>query len=254
MSPTSGDGFDEVSAQPWVERWDALMTLHLPWRDEALTTASRLMEALGATGPLLDLGCGTASFAAGVLDRESDRSVTVLEWDLVMLALARARLGGRARVVEADLTSERWSSGLGQDFDAVVSCAVLHILDRSRYRTVAAELFSILRPGGVFVDIDEMPLPPDAPRLAREGAGLRQEQIGRRLAEGAEDFPAWLAAVSVEAGIRPLLQLRKQRLGAWRDGQVADADERRHALLAVGFTEVQVMECRLDTAMLVAVR
>src|SRR5205823_11736614 len=51
----------------------------------------------------------------------------------------------------ADLTDDAWRDGLPAPFDAVLSGYAIHHLDDARKRQVYAQIYSLLRPGGVFI-------------------------------------------------------------------------------------------------------
>lgn len=247
--------WDESATRSWIGRWDDVMAGYVPWREDSYALVLEVLERLGATDRVLDLGCGTGSFTRRLLDRRPGCVVTAMDWDPVMLALARVSLRGRASVIEADLASPGWGMGMGMvgAFDAVVTCAVLHMVDASRYGTVVESAAGVLRPGSVFVDVDEMPLHPSSGRLGGVCAGLRQDGADEHF-ESHEDFRAWMEDLQRDPQVAPLLGLRELRFGSRRDGRVARADERIRALRAAGFTEVDVVERRLDMAVLVAIR
>lgn len=249
--------WDAATAARWAGRWDAVMAGYLPWREEVFDLVFDVLGQLDADRRVLDLGCGAASFTRRLLARNPASDVVALDWDPLMLALAESELRGRATVHEADVAAPGWASGVGERFDAIVTCAALHMVDAARYRDVVAEVAVALRPGGVFVDIDEMPPHPSSPTLAGSSARLRQSAIDSRFAGGREDFGAWLADLSSQPEVAPLLGLRTQRFDRPADGQdvrVARADERAAALLDAGFVEATVIDRRYDTAVLVALR
>lgn len=118
--------------------------------------AGAFRSALGAdgSGRLLDVGSGPGSIAfrlAGVF-----REVVGLDPDPGMIAeadrLAYERGVGNARFVQA--VAEDLPYGLGE-FDVVTFGASFHWMDRER---VAEAVRTMLRPGGVAVQIDSGPL------------------------------------------------------------------------------------------------
>jgi len=239
------------TALPWVQRWDTLMTGFWPWRAEVQQTVVELLDRLGVSGRVLELGAGPGSFAVRLAGRPSD--VVAMDWDPLVLGLARAHLAGRATVFEADLTQRGWASGVHGRFDAVVTSAVLHMVEASAYKAIAGEVASVLRPGGVFVDVDEMPLGPCIARLATVAAGLREARATAWFSSHHEDFQTWMTDLRAQPQSAPLLALQRDRFGSRVARRVARADERVAALRTVGFTEAVVVERRLDTAVVMAV-
>lgn len=230
------------------------MAGHVPWRGQAQTTALDVLEHQGALGRVVDLGCGPGSFTRAVLARRRGSAVTAVDHDPLMLALARASLGGRAAVLDADLGAPHWPAALPGPVDAVVACAVLHMVDASDYAAAVTTIASALRPGGLFVDVDEVPLPPSSGRLAEVVAQVRQQHLEARAAEGHEDFRAWMQGLRAQPEVSSLVPLRDQRLAGRPEVRVAHRDERAGALRRAGFTEVAEVHRTLDTAVLVAVR
>jgi len=251
-NPVTGPAWSAETARVWVERWDTMMTGFWPWRSDVQQTVVDLLHRLGASGQVLELGCGPGSFAAHLAARGSD--VLAVDRDPLMVGLARAHLAGRATVAEMDVTDAGWGARSDRRFDAVVTSAVLHMLDASRYTAAVREVAAVLRPHGVFVDVDEMPLAPCNGRLAATAVGMRESQTEAWFSSGNEGFAAWMEELRRQPQSRPLLSLQASRSGARVDGRVARADERVAALRAAGFVEAAVLERRLDTAVVVAVR
>jgi SAM-dependent methyltransferase len=103
---------------------------------------------------VLDLGCGDGRLSELVLGcRPSVDEVVAVDISPPMLDLARARLGGDARV---DIRT--WDLGdpltpLGP-FDLVVSGFAIHHLDHGRKQALFREVAAQLRPGGVFANLE----------------------------------------------------------------------------------------------------
>jgi SAM-dependent methyltransferase len=111
-----------------------------------------------------DLGCGGGALARAVLARFPDARATLLDVSEPMLAAARAALAGHApapRFVLADLVAPSWRAGVAGDapFDAVLSGYAIHHLPDARKRTLYAEIFALLAPGGVFVNVEHVASP-----------------------------------------------------------------------------------------------
>jgi cyclopropane fatty-acyl-phospholipid synthase-like methyltransferase len=75
-----------------------------------------------------------------------------------MLAAARKRFAGAAGVELVDHNLARPLPELGR-FDAVVSLMAIHHLDDQRKRSLFAEVFELLEPGGVFADFEHVTSP-----------------------------------------------------------------------------------------------
>ena len=116
---------------------------------------AELVEALPATVErVLDLGCGDGRLIALVLGaRPALAAAFGLDSSPPMLDLARERFQDDARVViEAhDLNDPLPQPG---PFDVVVSGFAVHHLAHERKRQLFREIAAILRPGGVFANLE----------------------------------------------------------------------------------------------------
>ena len=122
----------------------ALMAKLLPFcRDEPVT--------------LLDIGAGYGPLTKVLLDTFPNATVIVQNFSEVMLEHAAHRLASyenRVRFVQSDLMIDNWASDIGA-INAVVSSMCLHNLGSpQRARSIYHEVFTLLRPGGAFMDID----------------------------------------------------------------------------------------------------
>ena len=115
------------------ERWRPLL------RDRALSSVP-------AQGHVVDVGAGTGTLAISLAAARPDVTVTAVDGDAEILALAQAKPGAE---------SMRWRSGLAGELpldsdsvDAVVTSLVLHHLNTDAKRRALSEIARVLRPGG----------------------------------------------------------------------------------------------------------
>ena len=107
-----------------------------------------------APASVLDLGCGDGRLAGLVMAaRDSIASVVAVDRSEPMLAAARARFAGDPRVAvrEHDLVDP--ISALGS-FDVIVSGFAIHHLEHPRKQALFAEATRMLRPGGLFANLE----------------------------------------------------------------------------------------------------
>ena len=95
---------------------------------------------------VLDVGCGPGWYAEHLVDHGAD--VTAFDVTPRFVELTRARLGSRARVLQADL-SKPLDFADDAAFDLIVAPLVLHYVED--WGAMLAELARVLRPGGLLV-------------------------------------------------------------------------------------------------------
>jgi ubiquinone/menaquinone biosynthesis C-methylase UbiE len=152
----------------------------------------------------LDVGAGDGAMSELLLGLEPTAEAVLVDFSEPMLARAERRLGGSARrwqVVRGDLSDPSWPSGLPPGrYDAAISAFAIHHLPAERKRDLFAELFELLAPGALFVNMDYVtvqgPLQglwdeqvvANAVRAERDrGGGRSQEVIERELLADDED-------------------------------------------------------------------
>lgn len=121
----------------------------------------RMVDALLASVPFepsariraIDLGCGTGTVAKCLLDRFPNAEVVCLDLAENMLEMARAKFGDRTGV--SYLPGDFSRMGAGETYDVVVSSLALHHLPTdSDKRRFYRQIYSCLRPNGVFYNAD----------------------------------------------------------------------------------------------------
>ncbi len=114
---------------------------------------------------ILDLGTGDGRLLALVRREHPETQAVAVDFSPTMLEQARKRFAGdsRVRVVEHNL--DRSLPDLGT-FDAVISSFAIHHVIHERKRTLYAEIFGMLNPGGVFCNLEHVSSP--SPRLHEE--------------------------------------------------------------------------------------
>jgi trans-aconitate 2-methyltransferase len=124
---------------PWDARtYDRSSEPQQAWASEVLAR----LHGIAPDATVLDVGCGTGRVTEALLALVPDGRVLAFDASAEMVAVARARLGGRAEVWVQDVLE----LDLARQVDAVVSTAALHwVTDHDR---LWRRLAGALRPGG----------------------------------------------------------------------------------------------------------
>lgn len=109
----------------------------------------------------LDLGCGDGILGAAVLGRYPNSRGVLADFSEPMLVQARERLAeytSQLTFMSVDYSTSNWVEAVRSEapFDAVVSGYSIHHQPDSRKRTLYAELFNLLRPGGWFINVEHI--------------------------------------------------------------------------------------------------
>jgi SAM-dependent methyltransferase len=118
-------------------------------------------QALPKVERILDLGCGDGVIGRAVLANYPQASCAFLDFSEPMLAAARNRaadLGSRATFVRDDFGLKCWVESVRPfaPFDLVVSGFAIHHQPDERKREVYREIFGLLAPGGLFLNLEHV--------------------------------------------------------------------------------------------------
>jgi ubiquinone/menaquinone biosynthesis C-methylase UbiE len=172
------------NAEIWKQREVAAAflnerSLHIPQRQNQLEVLLRVMRfAPRKPMRILDLGCGDAILLATALEAWPEAAGVAVDFSPLMLEQARDRLakfsargpdGGSPATVEGDLGSPAWLDALAKtlggshpEFDAVLSGLAIHHLPHERKRALYQEIYGLLAPGGVFLNLEHVASPTPA--------------------------------------------------------------------------------------------
>jgi tRNA (cmo5U34)-methyltransferase len=148
MTDNASAAFDAAASS-----YEAPRRRLVPPFDALYGTAVAALEMLGRPPRrVLDLGAGTGLLAGRVAAAHPEAELVLVDGAPAMLEQARATLGGRAVLHVADL-ADPLPPG---PFDAVVSALAIHHVDDAVKRALFARVRSVLPPGGVFVNAEQV--------------------------------------------------------------------------------------------------
>jgi len=134
----------------------------IPLAQEQIDIMLRLITACGEPiRRFLDLGCGDGVLSAAILQRYPQAEGVLVDFSEPMLNAARNRFGrqnGSVRFANVDYGLATWTRSVDEygPFDAIVSGYSIHHQPDTRKREVYAEIFWLLCPGGIFINVEHV--------------------------------------------------------------------------------------------------
>ncbi len=109
-------------------------------------------------GRVLDVGSGGGRLLAMVKAARPAARCVALDFSPTMLQVLRNNFGGEAGTTVVEHDFARVLPQLGS-FDAVVSSFAIHHVPHERKRSLYGEIFGLLNPGGVFLNLEHVASP-----------------------------------------------------------------------------------------------
>ena len=145
-------------SRDYLQRADSI-----PHRREGEAT---LLEFLPArVNRFLDIGCGGGRLLSLVQAARPAASCVALDFSPAMLEELRNHFATEKTIAIVDHDFSNSLPNLGS-FDAAVSSFAIHHVTHERKRTLYAEIFALLNPGGVFLNLEHVASP--SPNLHRQ--------------------------------------------------------------------------------------
>ena len=151
----------EWGSQQYDQEWVDKDSRRAAEREAQFNAAlSWLSVIVGGQSRVMDLGCGPGTLAEKMLATFPAMHVICSDGSDEMLKLARQRLasyGDRVSYAQADFGAENWITNLPRQLDAVVSARAIHNLRKLKLiGPVYGQIHELLRPGGVFMNIERV--------------------------------------------------------------------------------------------------
>ena len=218
--------------QVWDARtYDSARRRLVPDFDAFYDTAALVVASTAPVSPrILDLGAGTGLLSEAVARRATTPRLTLHDASASMLDMARLRLAAHQPHICVGPLQDALPPG---PFDAVISALSIHHLEDAQKRDLFGKAFSVLAPGGVFVNADQVAGPSLwHDRVYREMHKALAQSLGSDDAEWSaaeermridvyatvEEQLRWLAEAGYERGDCFFKRFGFAVFAAWRPG------------------------------------
>ncbi len=131
----------------------------LPFVDEQFDILLRLItKSQNVVNNFIDLGCGDGILANTILTKYPDAHGLLLDYSPSMINAAKDRMNAFPNqiIIQSDLSKTNWKDNIKIKPEVVVSGYAIHHLKNGRKYELFEEIFEILLPGGIFVNIDHV--------------------------------------------------------------------------------------------------
>jgi SAM-dependent methyltransferase len=262
LAPTTTDSATGPDWLAWAGRWEAqqnFMVLHRQERFRVMLEVAA--EIVGEPKRILDLACGTGSISQRALQRFPSAHSVAQDLDPLLMAIGRGALGdagGRLTWVSADLRLPDWIDAIRAHapFDVAITSTALHWLTATDILRIDADLASVIRPGGLFLNADRLPVGAPGGRFGQSTEILRKREIAEvQQRQPAESWQEWWAAAESEPAFAELIAERNRLFEdhpSPRD--LVTADLQLEALKMAGFAETAVVWRYLDYSIVAGIR
>jgi trans-aconitate methyltransferase len=131
----------------------------IPLGGEQLDILLRLIsKSQPIVNNFIDLGCGDGILAHTILTQYPDAQGLLLDYSSSMIGAAKSRMTAfqNQRIIQCDLSNGNWKDNIKDKPELVVSGYAIHHLKNGRKYELFEEIFEILRPGGIFVNVEHV--------------------------------------------------------------------------------------------------
>jgi tRNA (cmo5U34)-methyltransferase len=154
--------------------YDADRALLIPCYEALYRRTTDLIP--GGAKKILDLGAGTGLLTTFVRQWYPRASIHLIDFSASMIELAKKRHAADSNITYevADYTT----AGLGTGYDAVVSALSIHHMEHDVKKQLFAKILAALRPGGAFVNAEQVAGPTPALDAVYRQLWLQQVREG----------------------------------------------------------------------------
>jgi ubiquinone/menaquinone biosynthesis C-methylase UbiE len=130
-----------------------------PFGAEQLDILLRLIsQSQSGVNNFIDLGCGDGILANTILTQYSDANGLLLDYSPSMIDAAKNRMSAfqNQKIIKSDLSKSNWQDNVINKPEVVVSGYAIHHLKNGRKYELFEEIFKILKPGGIFINMEHV--------------------------------------------------------------------------------------------------
>ena len=177
-------------SREFIEQWASKGGWQAPIREAQTAMVLRMIpQPIDAPIRVLDIGAGYGALAMAVLSDRANATAVCLDASEAMMTLGLERgaaFGARIRFVQGSLATADWLKAVDGSFDAVISSRALHhFTENQRRRFIFKEAFSLVRPGGCFINADNVrPVTKSLGERYRRARDEYLDRFVRRSSEG----------------------------------------------------------------------
>jgi tRNA (cmo5U34)-methyltransferase len=132
----------------------------IPLAAEQIDVLLRVVRhALAGVERVLDLGCGDGILGRTIMREYPQATGVFVDFSEHMIEAAKKKAdASRATFFTEDLGTKTWTQSLGghAPFDLVLSGLAIHHLPDERKKELYREIFDLLRPGGLFLNLEHV--------------------------------------------------------------------------------------------------
>ncbi len=124
-----------------------------------------MLRIIGTAAPrvrtFLDLGCGDGILGRSILSNCPAAKGVFVDFSETMISAAKRKSGPNCEFVTADFGQAEWTEAVRNrgPFDVVVSGFAIHHQPDTRKRELYLEVFDLLGPGGLFLNLEHVSSP-----------------------------------------------------------------------------------------------
>jgi tRNA (cmo5U34)-methyltransferase len=169
-------------SRAFIEQWADKGGWQAPIREAQTAMVLRMIpHPIDTPIRVLDIAAGYGALAAAVLRDRPDATAVCLDASQAMLALGQEKnmdLKHRMSFIQKSLEASNWLESVEGVFDAVISSRALHhFTENQRRRFIFKEIYNLLRPGGCFINADNVRA--GTPSLKERYRNARDEYLDR---------------------------------------------------------------------------